>query len=36
MNQRTNDGDTRMMRDIAYRLHATEIEAVASYIQGLR
>lgn len=36
MNQRTNDGDSRMMRDIAYRLHATEIEAVASYIQGLR
>lgn len=36
MNQRTNDGDTRIMRDIAYRLHTTEIEAVASYIQGLR
>ncbi len=36
MNLRTNDGDSRMMRDIAYRLHATEIEAVASYIQGLR
>ena len=36
MNQRTNDGDSRMMRDVAYRLHATEIEAVASYIQGLR
>jgi len=36
MNQRTNDGDTRMMRDIAYRLHTTEIEAVSSYIQGLR
>jgi len=25
-----------MMRDIAYRLHTTEIEAVSSYIQGLR
>jgi len=25
-----------MMRDIAYRLHAKEIEAVSSYIQGLR
>ena len=36
MNQRTNDGDTRMMRDIAYRLHTTEIEAVSSHIQGLR
>jgi len=36
MNQRTNDGDTKMMRDVAYRLHTTEIEAVASYIQGLR
>jgi len=36
MNQRTNDGDTRMMRDVAYRLHETEIEALASYIQGLR
>jgi len=36
MNQRTNDGDSRMMRDIAYRLHTTEIEAVSSYIQGLR
>ncbi|WP_430460668.1 c-type cytochrome [Thalassolituus sp. LLYu03] len=36
MNQRTNDGDSRMMRDIAARLHATEVEAVASYIQGLR
>lgn len=35
-NLRTNDGDSRMMRDIAYRLHEKEIEAVASYIQGLR
>jgi cbb3-type cytochrome c oxidase subunit III len=36
MEQRVNDGDTRVMRDIAKRMHATEIEAVASYIQGLR
>lgn len=36
MNQRQNDGDTRIMRDIASRLHPTEIEAVSSYIQGLR
>ena len=36
MNQRQNDGDTRIMRNIANRMHATEIEAVASYIQGLR
>jgi len=36
MNQRTNDGDTRIMRAIAERMHATEIEAVSSYIQGLR
>lgn len=35
-NIRTNDGDSKMMRDIAYRLHEKEIEAVASYIQGLR
>lgn len=35
-NLRTNDGDSKMMRDIAYRLHEKEIEAVASYIQGLR
>jgi len=35
MEQRANDGG-RMMRDIAKRMHATEIEAVASYIQGLR
>jgi len=34
--ERTNDGDSKMMRDIAYRLHAKEIEAVASYVQGLR
>ena len=36
MNQRNNDGDTRVMRSIAKRMHATEIEAVSSYIQGLR
>lgn len=36
MDQRQNDGDTRIMRNIANRMHATEIEAVASYIQGLR
>lgn len=36
MGTRTNDGDSRMMRDVASRLHAKEIEAVASYIQGLR
>jgi len=33
---RMNDGDSKMMRDIAYRLHDSEIEAVANYIQGLR
>lgn len=32
---RHNDGDTRIMRDIAYRLSDKEIEAVASYISGL-
>lgn len=36
MGTRANDGDTKMMRDIAYRMHDKEIEAVASYIQGLR
>lgn len=36
MSTRTNDGDTKMMREIAYRLHEKEIEAVSSYIQGLR
>lgn len=34
--ERANDGDSRMMRDIAYRLHDSEIKAVSSYIQGLR
>lgn len=33
---RTNDGDSKVMRTIAYRLHSSEIEAVSSYIQGLR
>ncbi len=33
---RTNDGDSKVMRSIAYRLHSSEIEAVSSYIQGLR
>ena len=32
---RHNDGDTRIMRDVAYRLSDKEIEAVASYISGL-
>lgn len=35
-NKRTNDGDTKIMRNIANRMHASEIEAVSSYIQGLR
>lgn len=33
---RTTDGATRVMRDIAGRLDAGDIKAVASYIQGLR
>lgn len=36
MGERTNDGDARLMRDIAERMHAKEVAAVASYIQGLR
>lgn len=36
MGTRTNDGDARIMRDIAERMHAKEIEAVSSYIEGLR
>ena len=32
---RTNDGDTRFMRDVAKLLSDSEIEAVASYISGL-
>ncbi len=34
-NGRSNDGDTRVMRDIAFRMTDGEIEAVASYISGL-
>lgn len=33
--ERSNDGDTRMMRDVAARMNDKEIEAVASYISGL-
>ncbi len=33
---RETDGKTRMMRDIAERLSKEDIEAVASYVQGLR
>ena len=32
---RTNDGDTRVMRGIAAKLSNKDIEAVSSYIQGL-
>ena len=32
---RINDGDTRIMRDIASRLSDLEIDAVSSYISGL-
>jgi cytochrome c553 len=32
---RTNDGDARMMRDVAYRMTDNEINAVASFIAGL-
>ena len=35
-NGRTNDGDSRMMRDVAYRMTDNEIDAVASFIAGLR
>ncbi len=34
-NGRNNDGDARMMRDVAYRLSDSEIEAVSSFISGL-
>lgn len=34
--QRTTDGDTQMMRNVAATLTDDEIKAVASYIQGLR
>ena len=33
--QRSNDGDGAIMRDIAARLNSKEMQAVASYIQGL-
>ena len=33
--ERTNDGDTKMMRSVAFRLTNKEIDAVASYISGL-
>lgn len=32
---RSNDGDSKIMRDIAYRMSDSEIDAVASYINGL-
>lgn len=32
---RTNDGETRIMRDVAAAMSDLEIEAVSSYIQGL-
>ena len=32
---RTNDGDSKMMRDVAFRLKDFEIDALASYISGL-
>ena len=34
--KRTNDGDSRMMRDVAMDLSDEEIDAVASYLYGLR
>lgn len=33
---RTSDGKTRIMRDIAVRLSQEDIDALASYVQGLR
>lgn len=33
--ERTNDGDSKMMRSVAFRLTNKEIDAVASYISGL-
>ena len=32
---RTNDGDARLMRDVALRLTDNEIDAVANFIAGL-
>ncbi|RRJ82553.1 c-type cytochrome [Aestuariirhabdus litorea] len=34
--ERTNDGDTRIMRDIAEKLSNKEVDALASFIEGLR
>ena len=34
-NGRTNDGDARYMRDVAYRMSDNEIDAVANFIAGL-
>jgi cytochrome c553 len=34
--ERKSDGDTQMMRNVAARLTDAEIEALSSYIQGLR
>lgn len=33
--ERTNDGDAKMMRSVAFRLTNKEIDAVSSYISGL-
>ncbi|MDX5298908.1 MAG: cytochrome c4 [Gammaproteobacteria bacterium] len=33
--ERANDGESRMMRDVAARLTDAEIEAVANYLRGL-
>lgn len=33
---RSNDGDSKIMSTVTYRLNDKEIEALASYIQGLR
>ena len=33
--ERTNDGESQMMRTITFRMNDKEIEAVASYISGL-
>ncbi len=35
-NGRTNDGDAKIMRTVAFGLSDKEIEAVASYVAGLR
>ena len=34
--KRHNDGEGKVMRDIAERMNENEIQAVASYIAGLR